>query len=577
MGRKSRNILNNDNIEIVNNTQCQLTTGVYARLSVENSGKSEEKDAIINQIEICKNYVNENPELKLHDVYIDNGKTGTVFDRPEFNRLMDDVKAGKVKVVVVRELARFGRDYVETGTFIERIFPMLGVRFIAIKENFDTSKNDLTNESLMIPLQNMINELYSKDISKKVATALRTKIKNGEYRAGNLPYGYIWNEDRSKIIVDELTAPFVQLIFKLKIDGISIPKMIEKLTELNAPNTEQRKRETGVGTGTGDKCEGWYKTTLYGILTNPIYTGNTYSGKTVKSFYKGEKERKVDKADWYVFENTHEAIISQEDFETVEKIMINAAVTKQQKMELSEKARKKLIDFFDGKIFCADCGRRMHFLRKKLDYSKCKVKKEVWHTTYVCSTNNRRLTPKCTSHSVVQKKLNEQVLDVIKTQVRVATDYEMLIKKLAKTKKGEELKGKQTHLISSLTLKINSIQEKRARLYDDFATKILNEEEYLFAKEKYDAEFSKLNLLFEEATKRQSEYNSVVSSKNDWIKLMKSVSKAKKLTQTLVDKTIERINVYDGGNIEVVMKYNDIYELTILAIAELTGGEHNDL
>ena len=164
----------------------------------ENSGKSEKVDVITNQIEICKSYIAGCPYLDLVDVYVDNGRTGTVFDRPEFNRLMTDIKSGRIKCLVVRDLSRFGRDYIETGTYLERIFPQIGLRFIAIKEHYDNFDTDSSNESLMIPLQNMINALYSKDISRKVSTALKAQMEQGTFQKRNLPYGYRWNEETHK-------------------------------------------------------------------------------------------------------------------------------------------------------------------------------------------------------------------------------------------------------------------------------------------------------------------------------------------------------------------------------------------
>ena len=194
-------------------------TAIYARLSVENSGKSEKVDVITNQIEICKSYIADRPYLDLVDTYIDNGRTGTVFDRPEFNRLMNDIKSGKIKCLVVRDLSRFGRDYIETGTYLERIFPQIGLRFISIKEQYDNFDNDGSNASLMIPLQNMINALYSKDISRKVSTALKAQMEQGTFRKRNLPYGYKWNDEHSNMVIDEDSAKFVRLMFKWKIEA----------------------------------------------------------------------------------------------------------------------------------------------------------------------------------------------------------------------------------------------------------------------------------------------------------------------------------------------------------------------
>ena len=293
-------------------------TAIYARLSVENSGKSEKVDVITNQIEICKSYIAGCPYLDLVDVYVDNGRTGTVFDRPEFNRLMTDIKSGRIKCLVVRDLSRFGRDYIETGTYLERIFPQIGLRFIAIKEHYDNFDTDGSNESLMIPLQNMINALYSKDISRKVSTALKAQMEQGTFQKRNLPYGYRWNEDHTNMVIDEETAPYVRLMFQWKIEGWSIPMILDELDRMGAPNTELRKRQTGTRKGDGCSCKGWYSSTLYGILTNPHYVGDTVLGRSMQAIYKGIKSHNVkDKDEWIVFPNTHEAIISREDFQKI--------------------------------------------------------------------------------------------------------------------------------------------------------------------------------------------------------------------------------------------------------------------
>lgn len=181
MARKSRKQIAVEEPVIESVSSEVFSTAIYARLSVENSGKSEKVDVIANQIEICKSYIAERPYLNLIDTYVDNGRTGTVFDRPEFNRLMNDIRTGRIKCLVVRDLSRFGRDYIEAGTYLERVFPQIGLRFIAIKENYDNFDTDGSGESLIIPLQNMINTLYSKDISRKVSTALKAQMESGEF------------------------------------------------------------------------------------------------------------------------------------------------------------------------------------------------------------------------------------------------------------------------------------------------------------------------------------------------------------------------------------------------------------
>lgn len=541
-------------------------TAIYARLSVENSGKSENVDVIANQIEICKSYIADRPYLSLVDTYIDNGHTGTVFDRPEFNRLMNDIKSGRIKCLVVRDLSRFGRDYIETGTYLERIFPQIGLRFIAIKENYDNFDTDGSNESLMIPLQNMINALYSKDISRKVSTALKAQMEQGTFQKRNLPYGYRWNEEHTNMVIDEETASYVRLIFQRKIEGCSMPMILDELDRLGAPNTELRKRQNGTRTGDGCSCKGWHKSTVYGILTNPHYVGDTVLGRSMVAIYKGIKSHNVkDKDEWIVFPNTHQAIISREDFQKVQDIMNAASVARQTKMQKSEEIRATLINLFDGKIFCADCGKRMYFHRKRVD----KRKDGGWYAFYECSTYVGRRYEHCTAHYIRQDRLESDVLAAIQLQVKAALDYDKLLDKLRGSEGEKNIRDKQNALITSLNLKLSGVSKKRTRLYEDFAEGILDEEEYTFAKKSYDEQFADLSRRLDEAVQRRSKFNEAMSVDNKWITLMKSVSTATQLSQELVDESVEKVKIHEDGVVELVMKYGDIYALTIQSIKEV--------
>lgn len=566
MARKSRKIVAVAE-PVVEVTPLQIfPTAIYARLSVENSGKPEKVDAIANQIEICKSYIADCPYLQLVDTYIDNGRTGTVFDRPEFNRLMTDIKSGRIKCLVVRDLSRFGRDYIETGTYLERIFPQIGLRFIAIKEHYDNFDTDGSNESLIIPLQNMINALYSKDISRKVSTALKAQMEQGTFHKRNLPYGYQWNAERSGMVIDEETAQYVRLMFQWKIEGWSVQMILDELDRLGAPNTELRKRQNGTRTGDGCSCKGWHSSTLYGILTNPHYVGDTVLGRSMKAIYKGIKPHIVkDKDEWIVFPNTHEAIISREDFQRVQDIIGAASQDRQTKMQQSEAVRATFINLFDGKIVCADCGKRMYFHRKKVD----KRKDGAWYAYYECSTSVSRRYEHCTSHYTRQDKLEADVLVAIQLQVKAALDYDKLLDKLRGSEGEKNIRDKQNALITSLNLKLSGVSKKRTRLYEDFAEGLLDEEEYAFAKKSYDEQFTDLSRRLDEAVLRRSKFNEAMSVDNKWITLMKSVSTATQLSQDLVDESVELVKVHEGGAVELVMKYGDIYALTIQSIKEV--------
>ena len=566
MARKSRKVAAAAE-PIIEAAPAQIfPTAIYARLSVENSGKSEKVDVITNQIEICKSYIEDRPYLALVDTYIDNGRTGTVFDRPEFNRLMNDIKSGRIKCLVVRDLSRFGRDYIETGTYLERIFPQIGLRFISIKEVYDNFDNDGSNESLMIPLQNMINALYSKDISRKVSTALKAQMEQGTFRKRNLPYGYKWNEEHSNMVIDEDSAKFVRLMFQWKIEGWSIPSILDALDRMGAPNPEARKREVGTRDGDPSNHTGWYSSTLYGILTNPHYVGDTVLGRSMKAIYKNIPSHNVkDKDEWIVFPDTHEAIISREDFQRVQDIMSAASEARQTKMQKSAEIRATLINLFEGKIVCADCGRKMYFHRKRID----KDKRGRWYAYYECSTSVSKRYEHCTSHYTRQDKLEADVLAAIQLQVKVALDYDKLLGKLRGSEGEKSIRDKLNATITSLNLKLSGVSKKRTRLYEDFAEGVLDEEEYTFAKKSYDEQYADLSRRLDEAVQRRSKFSEAMSVDNKWITLMKSVSTAEQLSQDLVDESVELVKVHDDGSVVLVMKYGDIYALTLQSIKEV--------
>ena len=564
MARKSRKVTAAEPIMEAAPAQ-RFPTAIYARLSVENSGKSEKVDIIANQIEICKSYLTERPYLNLVDTYVDNGRTGTVFDRPEFNRLMTDIRSGRIKCLVVRDLSRFGRDYIETGTFLERIFPQIGLRFISIKENFDSFDTGGNSESLLIPLQNMVNSLYSKDISRKVSTALKAQMESGEFKKRNLPYGYRWDDEHSNMVFDEETAPIVRKIFQWKIEGLSLPAIADRLDAIDAPNPEFQKYQVGVRTGNATAKKVWNKSTLTSILDNPHYVGDTVLGRTMNAIYKGVKNQHIDRENWIIFPDTHEAIISREDFQKVREMREAAARARIEKMERSEEIRATLINLFDGKIVCAECGKKLYYHRKRID----KDKRCRWYAFYECSTSVGRRYEHCTPHYTRQDVLEEKVLASIQLQVKAALDYDKLLDKLRGSEGEKNIRDQQNALITSLNLRISGVSKKRTRLYEDYVEGVLDEEEYAFAKKSYDEQFAELSRRLDEAVQRRSKFNEAMSVDNKWITLMKSVSTAAKLSQELVDESIELVKVHEDGVVELVMKYSDLYALTIQSIKEV--------
>mgnify|MGYP002508870753 FL=1 len=569
MARKSRKAQAQPVAE-VKKEAAALPTAIYARLSVENSGKDDDGNSLQNQIAVCEDYLDGCPHLRLTEVYSDNGKTGTVFDRPAWNRLMDDVRTGKIQCIVVRDLSRFGRDYVETGSYLEKIFPALGTRFISVKENFDNFTCGNAMESLSVSLQNLVNAMYSRDISKKVSTALRAQMETGRFRNRNLPYGYLWNEDKTAYVVDEEAAAVVRQIFEWKRQEVSVYTIVERLKTGGIESPERHKRRAGTRSGGNIQGEGWCPSTIRGILQNRAYIGEMVCGKSETALYKGLKKHVTETDKWIVVPDAHPPIVSVSDFEAVERQMQKDSTHRETAMEWSADIRAGMIDLFAGKIFCADCGKRMYYKRQRI---QCKG--VVFRGVYDCSTHMRRGHGTCFKHAMRQDALNEKVFNAIRDQLQVALDYERLLLAMRGGSGEASVREKHKAAVASVKLRLNALKKKRAGLYESYVEGILNEEEYAFAKQTYEEQYEALNRLLDEAVERRERFLASISPDNKWLTMMRGAAGMTGLTQELVDAIIEKVLVYGGSRIEVVFNYNDVFYAMLECVEQIkeAGGD----
>ncbi len=570
MARKSRKAQAQPVAE-VKKEAAALPTAIYARLSVENSGKDDDGNSLQNQIAVCEDYLDGCPHLRLTEVYSDNGKTGTVFDRPAWNRLMDDVRTGKIQCIVVRDLSRFGRDYVETGNYLEKIFPALGTRFISVKENFDNFTCGNAMESLSVSLQNLVNAMYSRDISKKVSTALRAQMETGIFRNRNLPYGYLWNEDKTAYVVDEEAAAVVRQIFEWKRQEVSVYTIVERLKAGGIESPERHKRRAGTRNGDNIQGEGWCPSTIRGILQNRAYIGEMICGKSETALYKGLKKHVTETDKWIVVPDAHPPIVSVSDFEAVERQMREDSAHRETAMEWSADIRAGMIDLFAGKIFCADCGKRMYYKRQRI----CGCKNVTFRGVYDCSTHVRRGHATCFNHFIRQDALNEKVFNAIRDQLQVALDYERLLLAMRGGSGEASVREKHKAAVASVKLRLNALKKKRAGLYESYVEGILNEEEYAFAKQTYEEQYEALNRLLDEAVERRERFLASISPDNKWLTMMRGAAGMTGLTQELVDAIIEKVLVYGGSRIEVVFNYNDVFYAMLECVEQIkeAGGD----
>ena len=329
---------------------------VYIRLSIEEKRDRKDSDSLEHQKSIIYDYIQEHSDMKIYAVYCDNGETGTNFDRPEFQRMMYDIYNGNVNCIIVKDLSRFGREYIEAGEYLERIFPLIGVRFIAINDHYD---NKVQTNDIVLPIKNIINTLYAKDMSKKSAAALRIKQANGEFIGSYAAYGYLKSPDnKHKLIIDEETAPIVRMIFEWKAEGLSYASICRKLYDMKIkPPCKYRFDKGIVKDKRYENIAIWSETTLKSILKNEVYIGNLTQGRRKSHFYEGKKEERVDRDDWIVVKNTHEPIVSKELFDKVQKLMNEKTKAYYDKLGKYNKISNNE-NIFKSKIVCGDCGKK---------------------------------------------------------------------------------------------------------------------------------------------------------------------------------------------------------------------------
>ena len=568
MARKSRKNVN-QKIDATIVTASYTMTGIYVRLSIENSGKDDDGDSIENQTSICKEYVEEHPDLKLYDIYEDNGKKGTNFDRPEFNRLMDDIRAGKVKCVLVKDLSRFGRDYIEAGEYLEKIFPFLGVRFISITDGYDSLTAGDAEGALMIPLKNMINDVYAKDISRKIITSFRARQEKGEYLPAFPPYGYVKSKTRAyRYEVDEAVAPYVRMIFEWKAAGVSHSEICKRLNDMGAVTPAKRKVELGIWHAEKYKHTIWYGRTIIDILKNATYTGTLVYGKMPKSLYQGIKCHRAKPDEWRCIPDAHEAIVSQELFDRVQKIFDERSERMQKKWAESKQVRDKIVNLFVKRIYCGDCGKRMRFVKG----NNALRDKNFYYTNYVCGGYLDSGYRNCTRHSIRYQDVVDAVFAAMQVQMEYALNQEKMMQKLRGTAKERNLIDQYVAKVNYLTQELKKVNSRREGLFESFAEGILDEADYQYAKKSYDEEYASLEKQLSEAKLRKKELDGVLTANNEWLQAMHKVEDATELDQDLVNALVKKVLIYEDNRVEVEFKFREQKDVLDRIFREMKKG-----
>lgn len=519
--------------------------GFYLRLS-DKEAKERDSESIENQFALLKDFIKNKPDFRLISTFTDDGKTGTNFRRSGFEQMMDEVRNGRINCIIVKDLSRFGRNYLEAGHYIEHVFPFLNVRFIAVTDGFDTLTATPAQLSYLIPLKNIMNENYARDISKKERSAKKVLRKKGCFLGAYAMYGYEKTSDKHVIGVDPEAAVHVKTIFDLCEKGYSDSAIAKYLNERKILCPARYKYEKGIVKN--DKYankSGWYPQTIGGILTSRVYIGDMVQGARRSKEIKGKKEV-VPMSEWDIVSGTHEAIISKEQFDRVQEIRMDRHRRYEKMIQENRRLAGKSEDsgILKGKVFCGDCKRAM--VRKHIKSCKDKYR-------YVCDIHEK--TGQCSRKFLPEQELFEMLGCLIRRQIGAACQVKEWLHSRKQEEARELLRFEQT--FRETEDKRSRLVQKMAVLYQDWKEGILDQDEYLYMKKRYEEELTGCEGEREELMGRKQEYIMAYTSENPALKAVSEIPYDFVLSRELVDRLIEKIEIYEGNRVRVSFKFQD--------------------
>lgn len=534
------------NKESINSFQ----TAIYARISRDK--KEKPSDSIENQIALCESFIQKSEDFSLAGIYKDIAKTGTDFERPDFENLMDEVRMGKVNCIVVKDLSRFGRNYTELGNFIEKIFPFLGVRFVAVNDNLDTFHMDDPNKSLEVILKNIVNETYAKDISKKISTSHQIRIKQGGFICGAAPYGYTARKDEDgvrRLYVDENTASVVKEIFDAYLKGFSTLDISKLLLEKKVYIATDYRKFGKAKADENELIRAWMPTTILQVLKNRVYTGTLIQGRNQKHLFEGKKRERLDEEHWTITEDAHEAIISLDTFEKVqEKIS-----SKSNSIKNSRKENKNAKDdtVFRGKLYCGICKRKMSVHRQKsgnktVFYFSCNRFREF--TTEKCGTS----ITEATLEKTVKAAFDAILLNNSKSYKAYLNAYDNLKIEMDKKKEKE---------LTEIDRRISGLSRLQSEYYEKYVLGDWRKEDFEREKEHLHQKKKELEHLKEKQIAIFEEEKRRLEEKHKYLKALFK-GKTKKWDKEFVKAIIDKIFIGKDHTVEIQFNFEETPVIT---------------
>ena len=521
---------------------------IYVRLSKEDgdvAGASKaESNSISNQKELIRNFLKDKEDIVVVSERVDDGYSGSSFERPGFQQMLEDIRKGVVDCVVVKDLSRFGREYIDSGRYIERLFPAMGVRFIAVNDHYDSLRGDGQGDEILVPFKNLINDAYCRDISVKIRSHLEVKRRNGEFIGAFAPYGYQKDgEDRHRLVVDAYAAGVVRDIFRMKLHGMSQDAIAGKLNRDGILSPMEYKNSRGINFRTAFRVKaasGWSPVAVRRILENEVYIGNLVQGRQSTPNHKVKKSIRKDKGDWVRVEKNHEPVVSERDFAVVQKLL---------GMDTRTAPDREGVYLLSGIAVCGDCGAPM--VRK---VSSVNGKRYCY---YICS--GHKAGGSCGPHRIPVQALEDAVFVLLKRHIGCILDLERVLEYAGTVPFRDLDVRKLEERREKLLGEAERCRELRMMLYEDMKDGVITKEDYVELHAAYEARGKEAQ---EAAGKAEREIRAVLEGDEDkyrWISYFKEYRDIGELTRNVVVALISEVRVYDRENIEVVFDFADQY------------------
>lgn len=525
----------------------------YIRLSYTDD-KTTESDSVANQRKLIDDFIERHPEIEAVDEKIDDGYSGVLFDRPAFQEMMRQIEEGKANCVIVKDLSRLGREYIETGRYMRRIFPAYGVRFIAINDNVDT-ENDSADD-LTVSVKNIMNEAYCRDISVKTRSALDVKRRSGDFVGAFAVYGYLKTGDKHKsLVVDPYAADVVREIFRKRLDGYSALHIAEDLNRMGILSPLEYKRSEGLpyakGGYTDRKDCKWSATTIIRILQDETYTGTLAQGRKSTPHFKLKELENKPSSEWIRVENAHEAIIDKNDFDLVQRL---------RRLDTRTSPKTDKVYLFSGILICGCCGSRM--TRKTNHY------KDKEYHYYFCTNGKKN---GCASSVMVKEEdLVECVQSSIKSHIENVASLDTLLSSISHECINRELAREYTGQINSNKKRLAQIESYKAKLYENLVSGILTKEEFLIYKQKYNADIELLQKAIAEWNERLTDVMENRSERNRWIRHFTKFAEMESIDRRIVTQLIRSIKVMGKNDIQIHFNYQDEYRKAVGILTQVS-------